>query len=142
MSEDAVVPDYDVVIAGGGPAGLAGARMLGRVRRRVLVCDTGEGRNAPVEEAHGYFTRDGSRRLLLATGLVDDLPDVDGLAELWGRSAFDMAHKAIIPMTLGQIVFAAASGELAGAAIDQDLLFTDMPELPSPLRAVMTRIAI
>src|SRR5918993_531425 len=29
-----------------------------------------------------------ARRLVLATGLVDELPAIDGLAELWGRSAF------------------------------------------------------
>jgi thioredoxin reductase len=126
---------YDVVIAGGGPAGLSAALVLGRARRRVLLADAGKGRNAPAAAVHGYLTQDGTppeefralaqkelheyrtvelrdaevtsvtgregdfavelpggrvraRRLLLATGVVDDLPEVDGLADLWGRGVF------------------------------------------------------
>ncbi len=139
---------YDVVVVGGGPAGLSGAMALGRARRSVLVIDSGEPRNAPAGHIHNYLGREGmapgdllaigrtevaqygvrvidatvtvarqlaadlssegaetgrnrfeldladgrtvrARRLLVATGLTDELPDVPGLAERWGR---DVLH--------------------------------------------------
>ncbi len=123
---------YDVVVIGGGAAGLSGALALGRARRAVLVVDGGEPRNAPAAHVHNYLAREGTsprellaisraeaeqtgvevhdgpalaarrepdgtfavelgdrtvgaRRLLLATGSVDVLPDVPGVAEDWGR---------------------------------------------------------
>jgi len=127
---------YDVVVVGGGAAGLSGALALGRARRRVLLVDAGQPRNAPASHVHTFLTRDGvppaeflavgreevrrygtelvegrvtaaeragrgfavtlsdgrtvhARRVLLATGLVDELPDVPGLAQRWGR---DVLH--------------------------------------------------
>src|SRR6186713_451846 len=50
---------YDVVIVGGGPAGLSAALNLGRARRSVLLCDGGPRRNAAAEHVHGFVTRDG-----------------------------------------------------------------------------------
>ena len=50
---------YDVIIIGAGPAGLSAALMLGRCRRRVLVCDTGKPRNASSHAMHGFISRDG-----------------------------------------------------------------------------------
>ncbi|WP_447035703.1 NAD(P)/FAD-dependent oxidoreductase [Streptomyces sp. DSM 118878] len=130
-------PAYDVVVVGGGAAGLSAALVLGRSRRRVLVVDAGEPRNAPAAHMQGYLSRDGmppaeflaegraelqrygaevlrdrvsavtpdgsgefglslaeggavhARQVVLATGLVDELPDVPGLAERWGR---DVLH--------------------------------------------------
>ncbi|MFE9303005.1 NAD(P)/FAD-dependent oxidoreductase [Streptomyces sp. NPDC006856] len=129
---------YDVVIVGGGAAGLSGALTLARARRSVLVIDAGEPRNAPASHIHNYLGRESTppaellaigrgeaagygaeivegrvasaerlpgdgdggqgfrvviedgrsveaRRLLVTTGLVDELPSVPGLAERWGR---------------------------------------------------------
>lgn len=50
---------FDVIIVGGGPAGLNAALVLGRSRRKVAVIDAGEPRNAPAAHAHGFLTRDG-----------------------------------------------------------------------------------
>ncbi|GEA83846.1 SAM-dependent methyltransferase [Cellulomonas gelida] len=60
---------WDVVVAGGGAAGLAAALVLSRARRRVLVVDDARPRNAVAAHAHGYLTRDGiPPRSLLAHG--------------------------------------------------------------------------
>jgi thioredoxin reductase len=131
-----VAEPYDVIVAGGGPAGLSAALMLGRCRRRVLLCDLGEPRNRCATALHGYLTRDGmapaafnacgrselarygvetrpcgvtdahpldhtgfrvalsdgayehARFLLIATGVVDDLPPFGGAGDCYGRSIF------------------------------------------------------
>ncbi|MGW8883624.1 NAD(P)/FAD-dependent oxidoreductase [Streptomyces sp. NPDC055749] len=129
---------YDVVVVGGGAAGLSGAVALARARRSVVVIDAGRPRNAPASHVHNYLGREGTpplellavgreelagyggrvveggvaaaeklpdgegfrvlcedgsavlaRRLLVTTGLVDELPPVPGLAERWGR---DVLH--------------------------------------------------
>lgn len=129
---------WDVVVVGGGVAGLSAALLLTRVRRSVLVIDAGEPRNAPAarvgvhnvlgregisplellrvgrEEVASYggevvngrververggstftiTTQDGqrarARRVLVTTGLIDELPDIPGLAERWGH---DVIH--------------------------------------------------
>ncbi len=122
---------YDVVVIGGGAAGLSGALALSRARRSVLVVDDGTPRNASAGQVHNYLGREGTppaellalgraevagyggrlrdgrvesadrtddgfrvtltdggsvraRRLLVTTGLADELPDVPGVAELFG----------------------------------------------------------
>ena len=124
---------YDVVIVGGGAAGLSAALVLGRARRGVAVVDAGSPRNAPAAHMHGYLSRDGmppadllatgrseirrygvevvdgdvvtvdpgfvvglasgrelrARRILVATGVGDEVPDIPGVRERWGR---DLLH--------------------------------------------------
>jgi len=129
--------EFDVVVIGGGAAGLSAALVLSRARRTVLVVDSGTPRNAPAAHMHGFLSRDGlppgellgvgrdevkgyggevvagtatglvpngrsgfrvllsdgqrvsARRLLVATGLRDELPDIPGLRDRWAR---DVLH--------------------------------------------------
>lgn len=123
---------WDVLIIGGGAAGLSAALILSRARRRVLVLDAQEPRNRFAPHMHGVLSRDGyspldlvadgrrevlaadgvidtarvietsaiddgfevitepgaritARRLIIATGTRDVLPEIDGLAGQWGR---------------------------------------------------------
>ena len=128
---------HEVIIVGGGPAGLSAALVLARCRRNVLVIDAGKPRNWASHAVGGFFTRDGihpkellrlgreqlaaypcvrlldgevtgvsrvserfhvvvrgvpqpfqCRRLLLATGLVDEVPEIEGIMPLYGTSVF------------------------------------------------------
>jgi thioredoxin reductase len=125
---------YDVVIAGGGPAGLSAAIVLGRCRRRVLPCDLGQPRNQASRAVHCLLGHEGiapsallakgrleleryptvtpgvdgviaitpcgdqfsvvcagglavtARKVLLTTGLIDEVPPIEGIERLYGRS--------------------------------------------------------
>jgi len=137
--------EYDVVVVGGGAAGLSAALVLTRARRRVAVVDAGQPRNAPAAHMQGFLGSDGlppmdllsagreevtgyganlilgrvtdiapggrtspangnrrwfdvmledggtlrTRRVLVTTGLHDDIPDIPGVRERWGR---DLLH--------------------------------------------------
>src|SRR5262250_3792505 len=64
--------EYDVVVVGGGAAGLNGALALTRSRRSVLVVDAGDPRNAPAGDVHNFLTRDGTPpRELYAAGRAE-----------------------------------------------------------------------
>src|SRR5881398_1469997 len=58
MTDAAEQPVHDVVVVGGGVAGLAAATWLGRYRRDTVVVDSGEYRAAAVDTSHGYLGRD------------------------------------------------------------------------------------
>jgi thioredoxin reductase len=165
----------DVLVIGGGAAGLSGALMLARSRRSVAVIDAGSPRNAPADAVHGLLGRDGTppadllergraevrsyggrvvcgkvatvtrvagnsagefevkltdgrtaraRRLLVATGLTDELPDVPGLRERWGH---DVIH---CPYCHGWEVRDQAIGVLASGpmSVHQALLFRQLSD--------------
>jgi len=169
MNNMTIATAYDVVVIGGGAAGLSGALTLARSRRSVLVIDAGEPRNGPAAGLHGFLTRDGmnpkallevgraevrgygghivdgwvtsasrdgdsftvsladgrvvsARRLLVTTGLIDELPEVSGLRERWGR---DVLH---CPYCHGWEVRDQAVGVLGTGprAVHQALLFRQL----------------
>ncbi|MFB7495806.1 NAD(P)/FAD-dependent oxidoreductase [Streptomyces sp. NPDC056161] len=158
--------EYEAIVVGGGAAGLSAALVLGRSRRRTLVVDAGEPRNAPAAHMQGYLTRDGmspaeflaagraeierygvelvrdravdvtratgfavtlaggrtvrAPHLVVATGLRDELPPLDGLAERFGR---DVLH---CPYCHGWEVRDRAFGVLAASptSVHQALMVT------------------
>lgn len=59
MNNDTNRTDYDVVVVGGGPAGLQATLTLGRMHRRVLMLDSGRYRNDPADLVHNFLTHDG-----------------------------------------------------------------------------------
>lgn len=169
---DQIRDAYDVVVIGGGAAGLNGALQLARSRRSVLVVDAGQQRNRPAHAVHGLLGHDGlpparllargrdevrgyggevvtgsvaavrgdldtgfavtvadgravrARRLLVTSGLVDELPDIPRLRERWGR---DVVH---CPYCHGWEVRDQAIGVLASGprSVHQALLFRQLSD--------------
>ncbi|GHE12108.1 putative FAD-dependent pyridine nucleotide-disulphide oxidoreductase [Klenkia taihuensis] len=169
MGRIVVGMDADVVVIGGGPAGLSGAKALARSLRSVVVVDDDRPRNAPADGAHNVLGHEGiaprdllaigrrelegyggrvvdgrvvdarrtdggfvveladggaltARRLLLAGGGVDELPDVPGLAQRWGR---DVLH---CPYCHGYEVRGQAIGVLATSpvSVHSTLMFSQL----------------
>jgi len=172
---------WDVVIVGGGAAGLNAALVLGRARRRVAVVDAGSPRNAPASHMQGFLSRDGlppaellaigrdevagygvqvladrvdsiepgfavhlasgraleARRVLIATGAGDELPDIPGVRERWGR---DLLHCPYChgwevrdrPLgVLGTHPLAAEHAQLVRQWSDDVVFFAHTSELPA-----------
>ena len=100
---DAGTMDWDVVIAGAGPAGLSAALVLGRACRRVLLCDTGTPRSWASKEMHAYLSRDGvsparflelARREVLAYPGVRFVPaEVTGARRISAGFSVRLAHR-------------------------------------------------
>lgn len=178
----------DIVIIGGGPAGLQAALSIGRVHRQAVLLDDGTYRNARVTHMHNVIGQDGTppatlraaaraelaayptvevrdvrattvtprpdgtyavtlaagedlvaRAVILATGVRDELPQVDGLQDLWGGRAaqcpFCHAHEfaggrfgilgtgpaahltALLEPVAGSLVLLPLEGDPAGAPV-------------------------
>ncbi|VXC12814.1 Thioredoxin reductase [Arthrobacter sp. 9V] len=95
-TETNTVEQYDVVVVGGGAAGLSAAVTLGRALRSVLVIDSGEPRNAPAAGVHGFLSRDGiSPKELLHLGRAEALQygaDITSGIAVAARSTADPAN--------------------------------------------------
>src|SRR5437763_263658 len=77
--------DFDVVVIGGGPAGLAAATWLGRYRRQTLVVDSEEYRNRFTQLTHGYLGRDPVPPMALLAAAHEDLTQYGSVVRRPGR---------------------------------------------------------
>ena len=129
----------DVLVIGGGAAGLNAALVLAQAQRKVALIDAGAQRNRGAAHLHGFLSRDGmrpedlfdigrreiedygvrvrggvvvalrrcdrhfgavtedrtilkARRIVLATGMTDILPEIPGVADSWGRDVLSCPY--------------------------------------------------
>lgn len=82
----------DVIIVGGGPAGLSAALILGRCRRRVLLIDAGHPRNAVTPRMHGFLGRDGRAPGDLRDEARRELAAYDTI-EIWDGRVVDAVQR-------------------------------------------------
>ena len=104
--------EVDVVIIGGGPAGLSAALNLGRARASVVVVDAGRPRNAATLRSHGFLTRDGVSPLELRKLARAELAAYPNVRVL-DRTVVDGAARERMPAT-GMRFIAALQGRSAG----------------------------
>ena len=116
---------WDVVIVGGGPAGLSAALNLARARRRVLVIDSNRPRNSATFHSHGFLSRDGISPLELRAL---------GRAELERYPEASFARGAVSSIRPGFTV------DYAGgtASADAVILATGLREVPPVLPSLRT----
>ncbi len=115
---------YDVVIVGGGAAGLSAAVTLGRALRAVAVVDDGRPRNAPAEGVHGFLTREGMSPLaLLEVGRAE--------ARSFGATLVDASAVAARRSSGGFTVDLADGGSVSGRRLLVATGLTDgLPPIP------------
>ncbi|MEM9194047.1 MAG: NAD(P)/FAD-dependent oxidoreductase [Myxococcota bacterium] len=75
----------DVLIVGGGPAGMSAALYLGRGRKRVLVVDDDNARHRVSDGVHNFLTREGIAPAALRTVAWEQLGTFPNLSRRQGR---------------------------------------------------------
>lgn len=171
---------YDIVILGGGPAGLSAALTAARGNRSILVIDSGQARNAPADHMMNFPSREGippldfrnmikkdlvkyphihfrdgrvesivktddgflvdqvhAKKVLLAHGVKDILPPIEGLKELFGKSIFHCPychgyeHSGAPMGVVASAQFAPHLGHLVKGLTNDVVIFTDGGDLAS-----------